>query len=423
MLRQPTPILHLAWIAALIGSTSPAIAAETGTAVSVRSTEPDWPQWRGPRRDGVCEETGLLPSWPTGGPKCPWTAAGIGKGYSSPIVANETIYITGDKGDKLSISALGLDGSSRWETTSGASWTRSHPGSRASCTYDDGQLYHMNAHGRVACLDADTGREVWSVNALDRFDGKNITWGISESLLVYKDRVFVTPAGAKGLVAALDKRTGATIWATPPLAGEAPSYASPILIAVGKRHILVTAGARYAFAVDADTGELCWHTRHMDPEKTIVSTPVLLNNRLVFTNVSRRFGATYSVRADGGTGERAWSAELSVGHGGLVGVDNRVVGASGRGVVKGWMAIDPDSGSVTALSEMRPGSVVYADERYYCLLERGTMTLQKLTDDGFRMTGSFEFSEENDVWAHPVICQGRLYLRYHDTLFCYDIRR
>ena len=162
-----------------------ATGEESGPAL-VRSDMPDWSQWRGPRRDGISEETGLLPSWPAGGPARLWTAAGIGRGYSSPIVADETIYITGDEGNDLVISAFSLDGKLRWQAKNGAAWQRSFPGARSSCTYDHGKLYHMNAHGRLACLDAKTGSELWAVNVLERFEGKNITWGISESLLIHR---------------------------------------------------------------------------------------------------------------------------------------------------------------------------------------------------------------------------------------------
>jgi outer membrane protein assembly factor BamB len=415
--------IHSGWIASLICGTTFAFSAQEQGAMLVRSVAPDWPQWRGPRRDGISEETGLLRSWPAGGPKRLWTASGLGNGYSSPIVVDGTIYITGDRGDDLIISALSADGSLRWKSRNGAAWKRSYPGARSSCSYDAGRLFHMNAHGRVACLDASTGTEVWSVNVLERFEAKNITWGISESLLVHGDRVFVTPAGAKGLVAALDKRSGTTIWATPPIDGEQASYGPPILIAVGDRQLLVSSGARHAFAVDADSGNVCWQTRHLDPKNTITSTPILANDRLVFTNASRYFGGTYGMRLDGVSADKAWSGDLKVGHGGLVFVDGRLFGASSGGAATGWVATDPTTGRSVRVGDLPRGSVIYADKRFYCLTEKGTMTLQELTKDGFRTTGSFQLADQRDVWAHPVVCGGRLFLRYHDTLFCYDVRR
>jgi outer membrane protein assembly factor BamB len=397
-----------------------ALGVESGP-VLVRSEMPDWPQWRGPRRDGISDETGLLPAWPEGGPPRLWTAVGIGRGYSSPIVVNETIFITGDKDDDLIVSAFSLDGKLRWQTKNGASWQRSYPGARSSCTYDRGKLYHMNAHGRLVCLDAETGSEEWVVRVLERFQGKNITWGISESLLIHGDLVFATPCGAKGLVVALNKDTGDTVWATPAIAGERPSYASPILINVAGRTLLINSATENAFAVDATTGELCWQVSQEDPKNTMTTIPVLARNELLMTNSSRGYGAIYGVRLDGSRGEKTWVKELSIGHGSTVCIDGQFHGAARRGVARGWVAIDAQTGSIRTKSELETGSLIYADGRFYCLTARGMMTLQKPTADGFQTGGSFRIGEGRDIWAHPVICNGRLYLRVHETLFCYDI--
>jgi len=389
----------------------------------VRSDMPDWPQWRGPNRDGISDETGLMPSWPDGGPTRLWSADGIGQGYSSPIVVKDTIYITGDRGDDLIISAFSLDGNLRWETTNGAAWKRSYPGARSSCTYDNGNLYHMNAHGRLACLNAETGALIWAVNVLERFEGENIIWGISESVLVLGDRVFATPAGRKGLVVALDKHTGDTLWTTPALTDEQPSYASPILVTIAGRTLLAYSAAKNVFAVDVQTGRLCWKVPQEDPNNTVPSIPVLGRNELVLTNASRGYGAAFGVRLDGLSAERTWKHELTISHGSTVCVDGKVYGASSRGEARGWIEMDAKTGSLRTVASLDVGSLIYAEGRFYCLTQTGTMTLQKLTADGFETVGSFQIADKKDVWAHPVICHGRLYLRVHDALFCYDIRQ
>jgi len=421
MLQSPTRLLVLA--TAILAGSHLLIAEEAPTATLVRSDAPDWPQWRGPHRNGICEEKGLLGAWPENGPNQEWTVSGIGRGYSSPIVVNDTIYIPGDGDEDLLISAVSLAGKLRWQTKNGAVWTRPVPGARTACCYDDGKLYHMNAHGRLACFDAADGAELWAVNVLERFGGKNITWGISESVLVDGDLVFVTPAGAKALMAALNKKTGETVWAAEPLAGEQASYSSPVLLDVGEKRLLVNSGAQHAFAVDAGSGEVSWRIRHLDPNRTITTTPILTSNGIVFTNASRSFGGVFSVGSGGQVGERLWSSDLKISHGGAVCVADSVFGASGSGSVKGWARIDSATGSPTVLNDYPVGSLIYADNRFYCLSERGTMRLEKLDEDGFTETGSFQLAEGKDVWAHPVICKGRLLLRYHDTLYCYGIRR
>lgn len=388
----------------------------------LRSAMVDWPQWRGPSRDGISEETGLLPSWPTDGPARLWTASRIGRGYSSPIVANQTIFITGDEANDLIISAFSLDGNLRWRAKNGAAWRGSFPGSRSSCTFDHGKLYHMNSRGRLACLDANDGSEVWAVNVLDRFEGKNITWGLSESLLIFGDMVYATPCGAKGMVVALDKHSGDTVWATPPIADERPSYASPILIRVGDRTLLVNSATKNAFAVDAKTGELCWQVSQEDPKNTVCTIPVLARNEIVFTNASRGYGAIFGVHLDGSHAEKTWTKELSISHGSTVCVDGQVYGASSRGEARGWVVVDAETGSVRPAADLDGGSMAYADGRFYCLTQTGMMKLQKPTDGRFETVGSFRVAEGKDVWSHPVICNGRLYLRFHETIFCYDIR-
>ncbi|MHB8899557.1 MAG: outer membrane protein assembly factor BamB family protein [Thermoguttaceae bacterium] len=398
------------------------VSAQESSPKLIRSDMTDWSQWRGPRRDGISEETGLLRSWPADGPGRLWTTTGIGRGYSSPIVADETIFIAGDEENDLIISALSLHGELRWQAKNGAAWERSFPGARSSCSYDRGKLYHMNAHGRLACLDAKSGSELWAVSVLERFESKNVTWGICESLLVHGDLVFATPCGARGLVVALNKNTGDTVWTTPAIADERPSYASPILLSVGDRTLLVNSATKNAFAVDAETGELCWQVSQEDPNNTVCTIPVLAQNELVFTNSSRGYGAVFGVRLDGTRAEKTWTKELTISHGSTVCVDGQVYGASGRGVARGWLAVDAETGSLATVAELEGGSLIYADGRFYCLTQQGRMTLQKPTEGRFETVGSFQVAEGKDVWAHPVICNGRLYLRFNETLFCYDIR-
>lgn len=144
-------------------------APSPGTLIA--SKEPGWPQWRGPRRDGISDEKGLLRSWPDGGPPLLWKVGGLGKGWSSPIVTGGTITLTGDIDKELHLFALDLDGRERWRAKNGKAWTGQYPGARSSCVAAGGSIYHLNAHGRLACLDAATGKESWAVEVLERFEG------------------------------------------------------------------------------------------------------------------------------------------------------------------------------------------------------------------------------------------------------------
>jgi len=142
----------------------------------IASAEPGWPQWRGPRRDGISDEEDLLSSWPHGGPELMWKIDGLGTGWSSPIIVGRQLFITGDTGDDLTVFAFDLKGNPEWRTRNGRAWKGPYPGARACCAFSEGRLYNMNAHGRVVCLDAASGTELWDVNILERFAAKNITW-------------------------------------------------------------------------------------------------------------------------------------------------------------------------------------------------------------------------------------------------------
>ncbi|RYD72306.1 MAG: hypothetical protein EOP84_23370, partial [Verrucomicrobiaceae bacterium] len=143
----------------------------------IASSEQGWPQFRGPRRDGISDEKGLAASWPEGGPKTLWSTSDLGRGFSSPVISEGRLYITGDVGEELRVFALDLKGKVLWQQQNGASWKDPYPGARSTPAYSAGRIYHQNAHGRVACFDAETGKELWAVDLLERFKGKNITWG------------------------------------------------------------------------------------------------------------------------------------------------------------------------------------------------------------------------------------------------------
>ena len=207
----------------------------------------------------------------------------MGRGWSSPIIVRDRLYITGEMDDDLVIFAFDLDGKPLWQAKNGRSWTGSYPGARACCAYSEGKLYHMNAHGRVACLEAATGKELWAVDVLERFQGQNITWAMSECLLVDGPRVIVTPGGEKALMAALDKQQRPDVWATEPLREDRASYCSPLLFRHAGRRIIANCSSAHGFGVDADTGKLLWTVPLRSPYGVNVAMPVYGEGRIFYT--------------------------------------------------------------------------------------------------------------------------------------------
>ena len=411
-------------IAVLLGVIASGAQSPPGKLVATK--EPGWPQWRGPRRDGISDEKGLLQSWPEGGPKLAWKIGGLGRGWSSPIVTGGSIYLTGDVGEDLVLFAFDLEGRPRWKAVNGRAWTGEYPGARGSCVADEGNLYHMNAHGRVACLDARTGRELWTVDVLERFDSANILWGLSECLLVDGPRLIVTPGGKKGAMAALDKKTGATLWASDPIEGNHAGYGSPVLFELGGRRHLVNASSRHVFGVDADTGRDLWKRPRPSEYIALCFTPVFCGDGVYVTTPGKNGGTLYRLGVGEGPPkvDAVWNAKLDTLQGGTVLVDGFLYGSGYMGF-KGWAAVELASGkAVHETRDFPSGGVTYADGRLYCLGERGEMALFKPAPAAFEVAGRFMLTEgrKNDAWAHPVICDGRLYLRYHDSLACYDVR-
>lgn len=391
----------------------------------VASTAPDWPQWRGPRRDGTSSETRLLREWPETGPPLIWTKGNLGKGFSSPIMVGDTIYISGDIGEELVIFALDSSGKEKWRTPNGKSWKKSYPGSRSSGCYDDGRVYFMNAHGRLTCLNAADGKEEWAVSTMDRFGSKNVTWGITESVLVDERAVFVTPVGKRALMAALDKKTGETLWTTPALPDEQATYSSPILIEIRGRRQLINCGTKNVFGVDPATGALLWKHSHAIPRWVVAASPVFAKGMLFISNATKDLGKVYSLKMDGEKPESLWTAGMGNTYAGnVVCVGGMVLGSRKRNL-KGWLGVSAETGeTIVSNLDMHSGSVVYADGRFYCLTDRGLMVLLQFVDRRLKTVGKLQAigGNKKDVWAHPVICNGRLYVRYHSKLHCYDIR-
>jgi len=393
----------------------------------VASPEPDWPQWRGPRRDGVCGEMGLLPRWPAEGPKLLWKATGLGRGWSCPIVCRGTLYITGDVGDRLRIYAYDLAGRPKWQAVNGRAWRKSYAGARACCLYGAGRLYHMNAHGRVACLAPATGKEVWSADTFRRFGAGDIRWGHSECLLADGKRVLVTPGGAKAMMAALDAATGRTVWATRPLGRDTASYASPILFRYqGRRHV-VTCSSKQGFGVDADTGTIQWSVPRPTQYQAVATTPCYHDGRVLFASPDGKSAELFrlDVLGEKTSVQRVWQSEMMDMSGGFTLVDGRLYGSGYPRTFPGWACVDFGTGQVLyRLKDLPRGAHVWAEGLLYCVSQAGEAVLLKPTESAFEVRGRFRpvARKCRDFWAHPVIHDGRLYLRYHDTLWCYDVR-
>jgi len=386
----------------------------------------EWPQFHGPRRDNKSDETGLLKEWPPEGPPLLWSAKGIGEGFSTVAIAGGLIYTTGNIGKNTVITALDLDGRVRWTATNGPAYRRAVPGTRGTPTVDGGRLYHENADGDVVCLDARTGKRIWSLNILERFNGRNTTWALAESLLVDGNKVICTPGGKGAGLVALDKTTGETLWVCKET-DEKPGYCSPIAIEYQGLRQIVTMLARSIIGVHAETGKLLWQVEHVTPYDENISSPIFHDGCIV---VSTQYTGTRMFRLEV-EGQKAsvrevWhSKALDNQHGGILLIDGRICGSCRKDSRGPWACLDFKTGKrLYAQRLIGRGSATYADGMLYVWNHRGTVALVRPGPRAFEIVSQFQVPKggRGPTWAHPVVCGGRLYLRHGDRLWVYDIK-
>jgi outer membrane protein assembly factor BamB len=413
-------------LAALLTTPWTGIAADLSEGM-IASPESGWPQWRGIRRDGISHETGLLARWPDDGPPRVWKVEGLGQGWSSPIIVGNRLYITGDVGAGLTIFAYDLDGGLQWQVRNGDAWKGPYPGARATCAYRDGRLYHLNAHGRLVCLDADSGQQLWYVDVLDRFDGENITWALSECLLIDDDRVIVTPGGRRALMAALDAADGRTVWTTPALGDDRATYSSPILFRHAGRRVIANCSSAHGFGVDAEDGRLLWTVPLRNQYATNVSSPVYSQGQVYYVTPYGEEGRAYRLEPspEAWYPRLAWMAPMDTVTGCAVLWDG-VLYTSGYRKTKWWFGLDWQTGeTISEQRDLTTGAAIFAEGCLYVLDERGAAGLYRIDGNGLQLASRFTLITDRvrDAWAHPVLLDGRLYLRYHDTLWCFDVRQ
>jgi outer membrane protein assembly factor BamB len=383
----------------------------------------DWPQFRGPSRDGTSPETGLMKQWASEGPKELWSFDGLGDGFSSVSVANGVVYTTGMIGGQGYLFAFDLQGTLKYKTAYGPEWTKSgsYPGTRTTPTIDADRLYLMSGQGRIACHKAATGEHIWHIDTLDKFKGKNISWGIAESPLIDGEKVICTPGGQDATVVALNKMTGETIWTSKGLS-QLSAYCSPILVDRGSYRRVVTLVEKAIIAVDAKTGTVSWTIPHEVSYDIQAVSPAYQDGLMCITNGYRHGTHGFQLSPDGTSVEPKWSEKsLDVHHGGVVLVDGNLHGASSNGT---WVCLDLATGKVKFTDKLvGKGSIIYVDGMLYGYGEKGQVGLIRMKPDGYELVGSFKVTKgAKEHWAHPAISDSRLYIRHGPALMCYDIK-
>jgi outer membrane protein assembly factor BamB len=382
----------------------------------------DWPQWRGPARDGISAETGLLEAWPAGGPPLVWKTQGLGEGFSSFSVSDGRLFTQGQRNGGQYVIALDEGtGEKLWETPNGESFhERRGGGPRGTPTVEGDRVYAVAANGNLICLRAADGKRIWSTKLLDRFGASNIKWGISESPLIDGKRLIVNPGGKGASVVALDKNNGNVIWKSQ---SDRAGYSSAVAadIAGIRQYIVLTGNG--VLGLRANDGGLLWRYDEISNRTANVATPIVKGDS-VFVSTDYGTGCALLKLEAAGGGIRAsevyFNRDMRNHYGTSVLVGDHLYGFSSRILT----AMDFRTGEVAWKDRsVGKGQVAYAEGKLYIFSEEGVVGLAEATPEGYREISRFSI-EHGDLrtWTQPVIANGKLYLRDQDTVSCYDIR-
>jgi outer membrane protein assembly factor BamB len=379
----------------------------------------NWPQWRGPNRDGISKETGLLKQWPAEGPPLAWKTIGAGRGYSSFSISDGRLYTMGLRGDREFIVAFDLaTGKEAWATAHGSAFRNDRgDGPRGTPTVDGDRIYALGGNGDLSALEARTGKVVWTKNVLKQFGGSNITWGISESPLVMGNKVLVNAGGPGASIVALNKTDGSVIWKSQ---SDAAGYSSGIPVEINGVTQVVFFTAQRAVGLDVKDGRLLWEYAKPSNDVANVATPIVRANRVFISSDYGTGGGVVEIKPDNKAQEIYFTKDMRNHHSSSVLIGDHLYGFSSAILT----AMKFDTGEIAWKDRsVGKGSLVYADGHLYCFSENGVVGLVEATPAGYKEKGRFRIAQDSlPTWTHPVVAGGRLYLRDQDTIYAYDVR-
>jgi outer membrane protein assembly factor BamB len=404
----------------------------------------DWPQWRGPERNAVSREAGLLQEWPSGGPPRAWISKEAGRGLGGPAVVGDRIYILGALGDTNPLEhliALDAEGKKLWATPiakaydfKGNEWSL---GPNSTPCVDGRLVFALGSQGVCICVD-DTGKERWRKDLVKDMQGRvnpvtgeGLGWGYSWSPLIADDLVVIAPGGNNGLLAALDKTTGTVVWQTTTIKDEC-TYSSPMLASFGGVSQVVYVSQKKVYGAALKDGAWLWsYEKKLQAEEIVAPTPIIHDDCvLISASMAGSELIRVSKKETSFTTEAVWSdKKLANLHGGVVLVGQHLYGSH---EMRSWKCVDFATGAM-AWESRQPGvgSLVFADGCLYCASQDdGTISLAEASPKEMKRKGQFTLPEQSKLrkpsgklWAHPVVANGKLYLRDQEIVFCYTAKK
>ena len=397
----------------------------------------DWPQWRGPNREGIVKATGLNLDWSEKKPPLLWTFRAAGFGFSAPTIVGTTLFCQGAAdGSDFAFALDTQTGQLKWKQILGelsVSYQNRGDGPRGSVTVDGDKLYLIRASGHIHCLSATDGKMLWQKDFAKDFGGKMMSdWGYSESPLVDGNLVICSPGGSQGAIVALDKNSGAVVWKAAEVTDLA-TYSSPIVAQVDGVRQYIQLTNKGVVSLAAKDGKLLWKVEIPNFQTAVIPTPVYHDHMVYVTN-AYRFGCILirlTRSSDIFKAETVYTNQNMVNqHGGVVLINNHIYGFTDG---LGWTCQDLKSGEIIWRErnrEIDKGAVLAVNDRLLLLnMQTGLLAVVAASTDGWKEFGRMEIPErtkllttDNMVWTHPVIAHGKLYVRDHDLLFCFDLR-
>lgn len=390
-------------------------------------------QWRGPERSGIYPDKGLLTQWPENGPGLVLEIDSLGDGYSSAVVYNDIIYVTGT-GDSIDfITAIDASGNKRWKKQYGKAWFRSYSDNRCTPTIENNRIYLASGMGEVVCLNAITGEQFWSVDAQSEFKGEFQNWGIAESVLLTDRAAIYTTGGEETSVVAFDKINGKLLWKSKSLGG-ARAYASPSLINYKGQQIILAQTARDLIGLHPENGEILWsynliqyHTHRMGVGAQ-ANTALFHNNEIFVTSGYDHPGTMFSLDSEGKSVSLKWKNDtLDCHFGGVVMFDGKLFGSNWANNSGGnWVCLDWKTGKTLYEHKWNnKGAIIAADGMLYCYEEKsGNIGLVRPSSEKFDLISSFKIEKGSGPhWAHPTIYNRKLYVRHGNALMVYNIAK
>jgi outer membrane protein assembly factor BamB len=378
-------------------------------------------QWRGPNRDGIYTETGLLKKWPEAGPKLVWHIEGLGEGFTSVAITTKGVFTTGMINNMGNIFAIDPKGKLLWKKEYGPEWTDSHNGVRSTPLVVKDKLYFLSSFGKLFCMNCSDGQIVWTVDLMKQYGAENIQWGMTENLLFDGNTIYCTAGGSGTAMVAFDMNSGKEIWKSK-ANGEKSAYCSPMMIKLQNKKIVVTIMQYSICGFDASTGVQLWKSAFkMDPD-VHPNTPVYIDGYL-YCGSGYGLGSVMLKLSTDGTGvSEVWkNASCDPKMGGVVVLNGRIFGTGDRN--RKFFCLDWKTGKeLFSRRDLAPANLIADEGLLYVYSESGKVSLIEPGPDKFNVVSTFPVpSGEGPHWAHLVIKDKKLYVRHGSSLMVYDI--